>query len=71
MALKRKIEESESKNTRLSLSTPLKENIKEYLKTSGEASFPITFCDFKDMVTKSNIFVDKTLFIKDIIDRKR
>jgi hypothetical protein len=28
------------------------------------------FYDFKDMLTGANTFLDKTLFIKDIIDRK-
>ena len=50
------------------MSTPLEENIKEHLKTSGEVSFPMGSCDFMDMVTRNNTFVDKTLFIKDIIE---
>jgi len=62
--------ESNFQNKRLYLSPPLKEEIKQPFKTSEEASFPIGYCDFMKMVTTTNIFVDKTLFIKQIIEMK-
>ena len=55
-------------NKMLPLSSLPKVNIEDYLKTSEQASFPVGCSDFKEMVTSTNIFVDKTRLIKKIID---
>jgi len=62
---------SESDHRRLSLRSPLKKNMTNFFKTKEEASFPVGYNNFKDMVTDSRIFVDKTQFIQDIIDSKK
>ena len=54
----------EKEERRLSFKPGFQTQIQYSFKAPDEAKFPVTFDDFKKMVTRTNIFVDKTMFIK-------
>lgn len=42
----------------------MKNKMESFLKNSNKATFPVGFHNFYEMIMNTNIFVDKTLFIK-------